>query len=200
MMTPLPSARPSALITIGNCSRSQNRSASSLRSNAPACAVGIPCWRISSFAKILEDSIRAAALVGPKTRNPSATKRSTIPAASKSSGPTTDRSTRFSLAKRTSAARSFTEIATFSPISAVPALPGAQNIRSTPGDSFNFQASACSRPPPPMTRIFTAKRAASSYPRSSIKNTDNFCWQRWSSVHTIISTVLCSGFRIECRP
>src|SRR5713226_4922676 len=161
MITPLPRASPSALMTIGYCKRSQNRRASSLRSNVPACAVGIPCSRINSFAKIFEDSTRAAALVGPKMRDPSAANRSTIPAASGSSGPTTVRSTRFSLAKRSSAARSVAEIAMFSPSSAVPAFPGAQKMRSTYGDCFNFHASACSRPPLPTTRIFTAKRAAS---------------------------------------
>ena len=156
MTTPLPSASPSALITIGNRNSSQNRNASSLRSNVPARAVGIPCLCISSFAKIFDDSIRAAALLGPKMRKPSATKRSTTPPASGSSGPTTVRPTRFSFAKRTSAGKSLTEIATFSVSWAVPALPGAQKIRSTPDDCSNFQASACSRPPLPMTRIFTA--------------------------------------------
>ena len=141
-------------MTIGNPSWSQNRSASSLRSNVPACAVGIRCLRISSFAKIFDDSIRAALLLGPKTRNPCLTKRSTIPAARASSGPTTVRSIRFSLAKPTSAAKSLTGIATFSPISAIPAFPGAQKMRSARGDCFSFQASACSRPPLPMTRIF----------------------------------------------
>src|SRR6266705_5261714 len=155
--TPLPSASPSALMTIGNRNSSQNRIASSLRSNVPARAVGIPSLRISSFAKIFDDSIRAAALLGPKIRNPSARKRSTMPAARGSSGPTTVRSTRFPFAKRTSAGKSLTEIATFSASCAVPALPGAQKIRSTPDDCFNFQASACSRPPPPMTRIFTIR-------------------------------------------
>ena len=141
-------------MTIGNRSGSQNRSASSLLLKVPASAVGIPCSRISSFAKIFDDSSRAAAFAGPKTRKPSLAKRSTIPAASGSSGPTTVKLTRFSLAKRTRGPRSLAEIATFSPISAVPAFPGAQKMRSAYGDCFNFHASACSRPPLPMTRIF----------------------------------------------
>ena len=37
---------------------------------------------------------------------------------------------------------------------AVPALPGATSTSSTRGDCASFQASACSRPPEPMTRIF----------------------------------------------
>ena len=94
MTTPLPSASPSALITIGSCNLPQKSSASSLSSNEPASAVGMRNLRIISLAKIFEDSKRAADFVGPKTRNPSAEKRSTTPAASGSSGPITVRSMR----------------------------------------------------------------------------------------------------------
>ena len=52
-------------------------------------------WR-NSLVKIFDHSSRAASRVGPKTRRPSAWKRSTRPAASASSGPTTVRSIRFS--------------------------------------------------------------------------------------------------------
>src|SRR5690606_30538117 len=38
--------------------------------------------------------------------------------------------------------------------SAVPALPGATSTRVTLPDWTSFQASACSRPPEPMTRTF----------------------------------------------
>jgi len=37
---------------------------------------------------------------------------------------------------------------------AVPALPGATITSLTRADRASFQASACSRPPAPMTRIF----------------------------------------------
>jgi hypothetical protein len=37
---------------------------------------------------------------------------------------------------------------------AVPALPGATSTSLTRGDCASFQASACSRPPEPMTRTF----------------------------------------------
>src|SRR5882672_9476230 len=100
--------------------------------------------------------MRAADFVGPNARNFSAVKRSTIPAARGSSGPITVRSMRFSRANRTSAFKSPAEMGTFSAISAVPAFPGAQKIRSASGDRPNFHASACSRPPPPITRIFIA--------------------------------------------
>jgi hypothetical protein len=125
-----------------------------------ARAVGIRFWRINSFAKILDDSSRAADFVGPKTRNRSAPKTSTIPAASGSSGPTTVRSMRFSFAKRARPGKSLALRATFSPISSVPALPGAQKMRSTAHDCFNFQASACSRPPLPTMRSFTTTTLA----------------------------------------
>ena len=67
----------------------------------------------------------------------------------------TVRPMRFSFAKRSRAARSPALISTLSPISAVPAFPGAQKMRSTPADCASFQTSACSRPPLPTTRIFT---------------------------------------------
>src|SRR5512144_750069 len=38
---------------------------------------------------------------------------------------------------------------------AVPAFPGATNTLATRGDCASFHASACSRPPPPITRTFT---------------------------------------------
>src|SRR6188508_2417439 len=112
------------------------------------------CERINSFAKIFDDSIRAADLSGPNTRNFSLLNRSTIPAARGSSGPTTVRSIRFSFANLTSAIKSLAGIATLLAISPVPAFPGVQKIRSVCGDCRNFHARACSRPPPPMIRIF----------------------------------------------
>jgi len=120
-----------------------------------ACAVGIFSARINSLAKIFEASNRAAFLFGPKTRSPSASNKSTIPAASGSSGPITVRSIPFSLAKRVSFGRSFAGIETFSAISCVPAFPGAQKMRSASGDCASFRTRACSRPPLPTTRTFT---------------------------------------------
>src|SRR5438105_12004420 len=125
-----------------------------LSENIRAWAVGTFFARINSFAKILDDSRRAADLVGPKTRNLSAAKRSTIPIASGSSGPTRVSSTSFCFANRSSGGKSVAETAMFSAISAVPAFPGAQKIRSIDDDCFSFQTNACSRPPPPITRIF----------------------------------------------
>ncbi len=168
MITPLPSARPSALITRGNRASPTKAKAASHSEKAAPRAVGILFLRINSLAKIFEDSRRAADFDGPKTRRPSAWKRSTMPAASGSSGPITVSPISFSLAKRTNAGRSFAGIATFSATSAVPAFPGAQKIRSAREDCFNFQASACSLPPLPTTRIFTAvKCLGGTYPTES---------------------------------
>src|SRR3954466_5637897 len=75
---------------------------------------------------------------------------------------------RFCLAKRARPVRSPTGIATFSPNDAVPALPGAQKICCTSGDCLSFQASACSRPPLPTTRILIARLA--SAPRVKTKS------------------------------
>jgi hypothetical protein len=44
--------------------------------------------------------------------------------------------------------------ATHSASCAMPALPGAQNSRSASGLAAIFQASACSRPPEPSSRMF----------------------------------------------
>src|SRR5207253_810131 len=63
-------------------------------------------------------------------------------------------STSFCFANRSSCGKSVAETAMFFAIWAVPAFPGAQKIRSTDDDCFSFQTNACSRPPPPITRIF----------------------------------------------
>src|SRR5690606_8111302 len=114
-------------------------------------------WRArKSLAKALLPSSCAAAAVGPKMRWPAARKRSTTPATSGCSGPTTvtltpSRSTRATRPSRsvapTSTLRHFASVA-------VPALPGATSTCETRGDCASFHANACSRPPPPMTRTF----------------------------------------------
>src|SRR5664279_1262693 len=118
---------------------------------------------MNALANAFELSSSAAALVGPKMRKPRARKMSTAPAASAASGPTTVRSIFSSTAKRASSSRPV--IATFFRFgsSAVPALPGATNTDCTRAPCASFQASACSRPPPPMTSTFmTASAAARS--------------------------------------
>src|SRR3954466_11223013 len=106
------------------------------------------------LAKSFEDSSCAAARVGPKILSPASRKRSTTPAASGASGPTTVSWIFSFFANATSS--SISEAATFStPASvAVPPLPGATNTFCTRGLAASFHASACSRPPLPMTRTF----------------------------------------------
>lgn len=74
-----------------------NDFASSIDVKAPHLAVGIACLSIKILAHSLSDSIRAACLFGPKQFTPLAHKTSAIPLAKGSSGPTTTRSTLFSL-------------------------------------------------------------------------------------------------------
>ena len=80
---------------------------------------------MNALAKALELSSCAAAWVGPKMRRPLARKRSTTPAASAASGPTTVRAIFSARAKSASWSRSV--MATFFSCgsAAVPALPGA---------------------------------------------------------------------------
>src|SRR5512134_1311940 len=77
-----------------------------------------------------------------------------MPSASGASGPTTVYPT---ASRRASSIHSGIEAAgaLASPSSrAVPALPGATITRETRGECASFQASACSRPPEPMTSSF----------------------------------------------
>jgi hypothetical protein len=50
---------------------------------------------------------------------------------------------------------------------AVPPLPGATNTFATRGDLAIFHASACSRPPPPTTRMFIRYPREDTPPRQS---------------------------------
>ena len=70
--------------------------------NVSKRAVGTPCLAIKPLAKAFEPSIIAAARDGPKIRRPRDSNRSTIPATSGASGPTTVRSMRWPSANRAS--------------------------------------------------------------------------------------------------
>ena len=124
---------------------------------------------ISSFANPLSVSIRAAAAVGPKARNPAALNSSTKPPARASSGPTTVKSIFCSVANSfnfvisvcrvsfsvhgVSTRISGKHVATFW----IPGLPGATNSSVTSGLWAIFQANACSRPPFPTTNTFMSE-------------------------------------------
>src|ERR1700680_155143 len=116
----------------------------------------MPCRLRKSLAYAFEPSSRAAACDGPKHARPAAVNRSAIPATSGPSGPTMVRSMASRCANASKAPIASAGMSIFETLgsSAVPAFPGATNTRETRGDCAHFHASACSRPPPPMIRIF----------------------------------------------
>src|SRR5690606_28424786 len=118
----------------------------------------MPWRRKKAVVKAFDPSTTAAFARGPKHLRPARSKASTTPATSGASGPTMVSPTWARRAKATSPGMSSAAIATFETLGsrAVPALPGAQYTRFTRGDCAHFHASACSRPPPPMTRTFTS--------------------------------------------
>ncbi len=127
MRTPLPSARPSALRTIGNFACvSRYSMALSGSVKISYSAVGIPYFFIRFFEKALLPSMIAAFFLVPKTRSPFASRLSTRPAQSGSSWLQTTMSMPCSFANAACASKSMTPIGTHSAISAMPALPGAQ--------------------------------------------------------------------------
>ena len=84
-VTPLPAARPSALITASRpsaASSSTKTVAGSISWNTPQRAIGTPAAAAMSWQNALDDSIRAAARDGPKTANPASARASATPAAS----------------------------------------------------------------------------------------------------------------------
>src|SRR3989442_1100445 len=158
-MAPLPAARPSALTTSGAPTSRQYWRAWVGSSKVENCAVGMPWRSIRFFANTLDPSIAAARALGPKTMRPAAASRSASPATSGTSGPITVRSTRSRLANATSSSCESTLMSTHDAWRAIPGLPGAANTVSTSGLWAIFQASACSRPPPPTSRTFMVASA-----------------------------------------
>mmetsp|Transcript_1456 Transcript_1456/g.3695 ORF Transcript_1456/g.3695 Transcript_1456/m.3695 type:complete len:353 (+) Transcript_1456:511-1569(+) len=156
-MTPLPAAKPLALTTTMKGASSTYFSAAS-RLSAPLkdlySAVGT-LWRaMRSLQKILDDSIWAACLLGPKHGMPAAVSASAMPSSSMTSGPTTTRSTASFLQKSMTSMKAgpLTGIAWLvSGAVQVPPLPGRRCTLPTEEHWLSLQASACSRPPEPST-------------------------------------------------
>ena len=162
------------------CWRGQRAPAAVARPLASACGATLsrsgfrarpsaPSRTASTF------SMRAASLVGPKIGSARDWKRFTIPASSGCSGPTTVRSTRSSSASVASCLMLSAAIGTHRARVAIPGLPGAASSSALGSSRRIFQASACSRPPPPTIRIFTVRssrsyssRAASSSARCDL--------------------------------
>src|SRR5215831_5757626 len=111
---------------------------------------------MKALAKSLELSSCAAFAVGPTIARPAARNASTTPAASGASGPTTVSPIGSAFAKPTSASISVRSILVSSGSSAVPPLPGATKTFAARSDCAILHASACSRPPEPMTSTFIA--------------------------------------------
>src|SRR5438552_6434709 len=129
-------------------------------------------WRaMNALAKSLELSSCAAAFVGPKIFEPAAWYASTTPLASGASGPTTVKVTRSVAANATRSGIAVTETLVRCGSRAVPALPGATYTLPTRGDCAIFHASACSRPPPPMTRTFNASLSVERYAAKNVQDT-----------------------------
>jgi len=88
--TPLPRARPSALMTTGYLPSALMYAMTLAGSSKVSyLAVGMPYFFIRSLENTLEASMRAAALSGPKAGMPTAASASTMPRASGSSCATT---------------------------------------------------------------------------------------------------------------
>src|SRR2546421_5666544 len=98
--------------------------------------------------------MRAAASDGPNARMRAAASSSTTPFASGASGPTTTRSARSSTAAPTMPSTSSAATSRQrTPSRAMPALPGAAISSGCCGLRMSARTSACSRPPPPTTKI-----------------------------------------------
>src|SRR6266566_159229 len=85
---PFPAARPDAFTTSGSAWRLMYARAGSSAVKVWLAAVAIRARRITSFANALDDSMRAAAALGPNTACPASRRASASPAASGPSGPT----------------------------------------------------------------------------------------------------------------
>ena len=116
--------------------------------------MGIWYFSIKFLEKTLLPSMIAAFFRGPKQGIPASSRTSTAPRTRGSSGATTAKSTALARAKARMPGTSVAETPAHSASAAMPPLPGRAKIRSARGSSFNFLMMACSRPPPPMTRIF----------------------------------------------
>ena len=128
-ITPLPAARPSALITYGAPKSSIACSTSFIVLHCRAIPVGTPAADIICFAKDLLPSSWAATWLGPNTATPCALKESDTPATRGASGPMMASSIPCSRASLSTARRSVISMfGSHSTSWAMPLLPGATKI------------------------------------------------------------------------
>ena len=132
-MTPLPAASPSSFTTYGGPNASRAAATSSGVRQTRASAVGTPAAVMTSLAKALEPSSRAATADGPKQVIPTAVTASATPATSGASGPTTTRSAPISSAKAATASPDIGSTSWRVATAAMPGLPGRHAPRRPPG-------------------------------------------------------------------
>ena len=155
--TPLPAASASSLTTYGAPNASSAASASAAVVTTRASAVGTPAAAMTSLAKALDPSIRAATASGPKAAIPAARSASATPATSGASGPITTRSAPTCFASRTTSPGSLAETTCRRASEAMPGFPGAACSSLTSGSAASARTIACSRPPPPITSTRTLR-------------------------------------------
>ena len=157
MTTPLPAARPSALMASGTPYSPTATMPDSTSVTVVERAVGTPAAIMISLAKALLPSRRAASADGPSTAMPAPRSASARPATSGASGPTTTRSTPSPVASATRASWSLMGMSRTSASAAMPGFPGA--AKTVQPVFASVRTSACSRPPLPTT---SARRATTA--------------------------------------
>ncbi len=155
--TPLPAARPSSFTTYGAPSASSAAAASSTVLHTNARAVGTPAASMTSLANAFDPSSRAATAEGPNAAIPAVRTASATPATSGASGPTTTRSMPSEAARAATDGPSIGSTSCNVATSVMPGLPGAACTSVTAGSRARARTRACSRPPVPITRVFTVK-------------------------------------------
>ena len=163
LTTPLPAASPSAFSTTGKPKRSSALRAFAAFSTVTNAAVGIFLCTKKFFAKILLPSSCAASRSGP-TISQSARPECIHHAGHQRHFRSDHRQVR---ADRFRAAIERVVAGTHVATRAMPGFPGAANT-STPGDCASFHASACSRPPLPIIRIFITATMVSMHERYDV--------------------------------
>ena len=161
--TPLPRAKPSALTAHLPLNSEAKRLAGPASPKLFERGVGMPCHSMKSWEKALDDSNCAACRLGTPNAKPVFLKQIDDPQSQGIIRPDDGQIDPLfggegEQGGRSSAAM-FRHCAS-EPLeernsAAMPALPGAHHKRLTRGDCASFQTKACSRPPEPMTRIFT---------------------------------------------
>ena len=154
IITPLPAANPSTLITVGKFTSFKKLIASFSLLNTEYFAVGILCFLQIFFIKIFEVSSCEDILSGPKVTIFSFFSSSTIPLLSGSSGPITTKSIFCFIQKLTTSILFIGLISKQSANSLIESLPGIQYNFLQIGDFFINIHNACSLPPFPITRTF----------------------------------------------